>query len=213
MKKLILILSFIICFDSAKAQTWEEWFDQNDAQIKYLREQIAALQAYGKVIAKGYAIVDDGLTLIGDIKNGDFSLHKNYFSSLSSVESVVRNDYRGKQIKIWYESIKKSTTTAFSTLNFPDVFIAEDATYIRSVLSRLLKEGLFIKQEAERLLSENNYVLKDDERLQRLKELYQAMEERYVFSKHFSATVKSLMVQRARDSKNYLLMEKLYSLH
>ena len=201
-----------MCFFSTKAQTWEEWFDQDDTQIKYLREQIAALQAYGKVIVKGYAIANDGLTLIGDIKNGDFSLHKAYFSSLSSIAPVIRDDYKAKQIEIWYEAIQKKTATALSALNFPDAFIAEDASYIQTVLTRLLSEALSIKRESERLLREANYVLKDDERLKRLKELYKAMEECFVFSKHFSATVNTLAIQRAIDSKNYLLMEKLYGL-
>jgi hypothetical protein len=212
MKKLVVVIGLLLRLFSTKAQTWEEWFDQDDTQLKYLREQIAALQAYGKIIAKGYALVDDGLTLIGDIKNGDFNLHKSYFSSLLSVAPVIRNDYRGEQIGIWYESIKKNTTTAFSSLNFPDIFIAEDASYIRTVLTRLLSEALSIKIESERLLRETNYVLKDDERLKRLKELYKAMEECFVFSKHFNATVNTLAIQRARDSKNYLLMEKLHGL-
>ena len=56
-------------------------FSQKETQIEYLLTQIAGLQIYIELAQKGYAIYKDGLDLITDIKDGEFSLHRDYFGS------------------------------------------------------------------------------------------------------------------------------------
>src|SRR6266700_2397107 len=53
-------------------------------------EQIIKLQAFIVVLEKGYQVVNTGLTIIGDIKRGDLSLHTNYFNSLETVSPQVK---------------------------------------------------------------------------------------------------------------------------
>ncbi|MBO9573555.1 MAG: hypothetical protein J7497_15310, partial [Chitinophagaceae bacterium] len=85
--KIIISIIFLFGSFSGSAQTWSEWFKQKKTQIKYLTQQIAALQIYIGYARKGYEIADKGLTAIGDIKNGEFNLYRDFFSSLREVNS------------------------------------------------------------------------------------------------------------------------------
>ena len=58
-----LLICFSLCafsFQAAKAQTFAEWFQQKKTQIKYLTEQIAALEQYGNYVKQGYRIAQGG---------------------------------------------------------------------------------------------------------------------------------------------------------
>ncbi len=55
---------------------------QFGATTNEMLEQLAALQAYIKVAEKGYTIAEQGLQTIGQIKNGEFTLHSAFVSSL-----------------------------------------------------------------------------------------------------------------------------------
>src|SRR3954471_3868317 len=90
--KLLLLLSLLVISAVCHAQTWDEWFKQKKTQIRYLEEQIIALQVYKNDVEKGYRIVQGGLSAIHEIKNGDFNLHKDYFSSLKSVSTAILNN-------------------------------------------------------------------------------------------------------------------------
>jgi hypothetical protein len=76
----IMLLNFTK--SPAHSQTVKEWTDQKKTQLECLVKQIAALQSYREVAAKGYAIIHGGLTAIQNIKKGNFSMHSDYFESL-----------------------------------------------------------------------------------------------------------------------------------
>src|SRR4051812_40101385 len=92
MKLLLLFLAMLLISTVCNAQTWDEWFRQRKTQIKYLEEQIIALQVYGSYLQAGYKIVQGGLSTIHDIKNGDFNIHKDYFSSLKHVNASIMHN-------------------------------------------------------------------------------------------------------------------------
>jgi hypothetical protein len=60
--------------------------------IPALVEQLAALKELLHTTEKGYRLVGNGLKTIGDIKNGEFVLHADYFDSLSVVKPVLTDD-------------------------------------------------------------------------------------------------------------------------
>ena len=60
--------------------------------IAALTEQLAALQALAHTVEHGYQLIGSGLQTIGQITNGEFQLHREYFGSLSAVSPAVDND-------------------------------------------------------------------------------------------------------------------------
>jgi hypothetical protein len=51
------------------------FFSQKQTELKYYLQQIAALKLYAGFLEKGYSIAREGLTVIAEIKNGEFNLH------------------------------------------------------------------------------------------------------------------------------------------
>src|SRR5258705_8026730 len=90
MKKCLLVLVFIGIGILTQAQTWAEWFSQKSTQKKYLIQQIAMLQVYIGYLQKGHNIAKNGLITIGNIKNGHFTLDKDFFASLRNVNPKVK---------------------------------------------------------------------------------------------------------------------------
>ncbi len=80
MIKVALVAVLLLTNTFANGQTFGEWFRQKKTQIKYLLERIAQLQVQIELLKKGYKIVDNGLRTIHQIKDGEFNLHKDFFS-------------------------------------------------------------------------------------------------------------------------------------
>ena len=69
-------------FKFSDAQVLGGIFSQNATQQEYMIAQIGLLQTYLGYVKKGYDIAKKGLILIGDIKQGSFSVHNGVFTSL-----------------------------------------------------------------------------------------------------------------------------------
>src|SRR4051812_10045971 len=91
MKRYLLTVLLLAGVQASYSQTWQEWFRQRKTQIEYYLKQIASLKIYADYLQKGYSIAKDGTSLINDIKHGDFNLHNDYFTSLHTVSSSVKN--------------------------------------------------------------------------------------------------------------------------
>ena len=106
MKRILLLATVgLFAFHSSGAQTTDEWLNQKATQKKYLLQQIAALQVYLGYAKKGYTIVTSGVNTIRNIKNGDFNLHRDFFSRLKNVNPAIRRyakvaDIISYQVKI-----------------------------------------------------------------------------------------------------------------
>src|SRR5688572_5776828 len=87
--RVMTIVMLLLMAQSAKSQTWNEWFRQKKTQKQYLVQQIAALKVYLKYLKEGYTVVKKGMQIVGDIKEGNFNSHKDYFNSLREVNVLV----------------------------------------------------------------------------------------------------------------------------
>jgi len=90
--RIIFLTAIIMCVLAGQlsAQNWQEWFRQKKTQRKYLVQQIAALKVYLEYLKEGYAVAKKGLNLVGDIKDGNFNSHAEYFGSLKLVNPSVQ---------------------------------------------------------------------------------------------------------------------------
>src|SRR5690242_12522106 len=89
MNKIIIVIALMFSVQISNAQTFNEWLRQKKTQKQYLLQQVAALKVYLEYLKKGYKIVDKGLTIVGDIKQGKFDLDIEYLESLKNVNSAV----------------------------------------------------------------------------------------------------------------------------
>lgn len=210
MKKVMLLLMLQVCLQTVQAQTWSEWFKQKKTQIKYLTQQIIALQVYAGYLEKGYEIAQDGLTVINDIKNGDFNMHNRYFQSLKQINIGVKDEKKLSVIFKLRGLIEVECASIRKVLRSDNSFPESDIIYANKVITRL-SELADADIEHLQVLTENGGLeLKDDERWKRIEQVSNEMADKYTFIQHFGNEVKTLAVQRKREQVE---AERLKALH
>lgn len=209
MKLLFTILTVIVFYSSnhCQAQTWDEWFNQKKTQKKYLVQQIAALKVYLGYVKKGYEIVQDGLTLIGDIKEGNFSLHKDYFSSLENVSPIIRNSSKAAYAFALQHLIKNEIAYQYQNCRNDKNFTYDEIHYITVVFSNLNKECDASIEELTSLLTDHNLQMQDNQRLEEIDRICENLKDMYAFLKTFNPKI--LAMQRSKDRSGIEGLRKL----
>jgi len=209
MKKIVLVITLSMGISFCHAQTFKEWFKQKKTQIEYLLKQIAALKVYTDFLEKGYGIAKDGTSLINDIKHGDFDLHKDYFTSLKSVNPVVKGSSRVSDIIFFQTSIIRRFRKLTNYCEQSGQFTAEEINHIHSVYENLTKE---CEKQVDALLlvtTSGNLEMKDDERLRRIEMIYADMQNKYSFAQSFCNETSMLAFSRISESSEINRSRKL----
>jgi hypothetical protein len=209
MKKFLIVALFAGVSIHAKAQTFSEWFEQKKTQIEYLVNQIAALQVYTNTIEKGYSIAHEGLTIIGNIKKGDFSLHSDYFSSLNRVNPAIKSYWKIADIIQTEVDIIKSYNRQNKLLHSTAPFTSDEVKYCSSVFTSLLESGNEIIDQLIAITTDGQFQMKDDERIERIDQLHKNIKDRQRFIQSFGNEIFLLAVQRARAQNDVEVSKNL----
>ncbi|MDB4925516.1 hypothetical protein [Mucilaginibacter sp.] len=207
-KGLALLLLLVVC-TTTQAQTFAEWFSQGKTQIKYLTQQIAALEAFESSMRQGYNMLHSEWTAIGNFKNGEFGLHRSYYTSLSQVNPVVKNstDLTGIQ------SEQQSIISQFYSISNLNGLTADEQSYVSLVAQNLMNTCNSDLDELQKVLTAGQLKMSDDERIKRINQLAEAIKDKYLFTCHFTAQVKMLALQRAQENDQLQTERGLYGVH
>lgn len=208
MKKLVFFL-FVFGAQHLCAQTWNEWFAQKKTQLKYLAQQIATFQIYAGYLEKGYHIAQQGLTAINDIKNGEFSLHKNYFGSLSAVNPKVKNMAEVAEIIAMQVSVVQQFKKMVAKAKNSGQFNSGELGYFGNVYTGVVAACINDVDELIGLTTNGQLQMTDDERMKRVGVLYKDMQDKYAFTQSFANDASLLALQRQRDANEINLLKKL----
>ena len=207
-----MAISILLVGHNAQGQTFSEWFRQKATQRKYLLEQIAALKAYGMVLKKGYDISRDGLKAIGDIKDGDFNLHKGYFNSLKTVSPEVSKYPRAADIINLQQEIAAMAAKSKSTAGAGNVFTPSEISYINGVYDRLQKDCQQTLGGLEAVTTSGKLEMKDDERIERIDKLYKRTLDQYLFAKSFGQDLNLMAIQKEKETKDLQTLRRMYGI-
>lgn len=209
MKLVFTILTVIVLYSSnhCQAQTWDEWFNQKKTQKKYLIQQIAALKVYLGYVKKGYEIAQDGLTLIGDIKEGNFSLHKDYFSSLEKVSPNIVSSSKAAYAFALQSLIKKEIASQYQNCRNDENFIDDEINYLTAVYSNLNKECDASIDDLNSLLTDHDLQMQDNQRLEGIDRICENLKDMYAFLRTFNPEI--LALQRSKDRSGIEGIRKL----
>lgn len=211
MKKVIVMVLLCIASMQVFSQTWDEWVRQKKTQLKYLREQIAALMVYREFIQKGYAIARDGLHVIADIKQSDFDLHNGYFHSLQDIKPTIAGYSKVTKAFAIHANIQRQVKATHRLLSAD--LLAHTADYCKKVMllfSDDVKENM---SQLHLLITDGNYALTDDERLQRIEKICDRFADQYQFSKSFHTAVTSIVANRQTELNDGRALQKMYNLN
>jgi hypothetical protein len=209
MNKIILTLLVGICFHSADAQTWNEWFRQKKTQKKYLVQQIAALKVYLKYLKEGYDIAKKGLNVIGDIKQGKFDLDSDYLGSLRTVNSSISGSAKITSIIAYHKLLIRQLEKLEDESNDSDVLTRTEKSYVSAVYANMVRESEIALENLERILADDQLEMKDDERIKQLDKIYIETKDMYMFSRSFCNSTRVLVSQRTVDHSEIENQEQL----
>jgi hypothetical protein len=198
--KVAVIVALVVSFTTVPVhgQRLNEWVKQKKTQKAYLIQQIAALKVYLKYLKDGYKIVRKGMALVGDIKEGNFNSHKEYFASLRNVNRVVSFSPNASRI-VYLQSLTVRLVNKLQSDLETSGLAEEEIKYLKSVCDNILVVSEHHTEELETLLTDGKLVLKDDERLARLDNLHKGVLNCFTFTKTLSDDTRMLVLQREID--------------
>lgn len=182
-------------FQHVQAQSFAEWFNQKKTQIKYLTQQIAALQAYRSSLEQGYGLLKGEWNAIGNFKNGEFGLHTDYYHSLSAVNPVVKSSVDITTL----QAEQQSMISQFNAINDLSGLTAEEQSYTSSVRQNMINQCDNDLDDLQTVLTAGQLEMSDDERIKRIKQITAAIKDKYVFTCTFASQVKILAIQRKQS--------------
>ena len=201
-KTVALILCCItLCISSTKATAQD--------LIQTMTEQLAKLEVYLQETKQGYTIVKKGLNLIGDIKNGDFTLHSVFFGSLQTVNPAIKNWVKVKDIVAMQAAILIGCTNAVKQFTASRTFSQDGIIYLKTVYSNLKDLTAKDINELAGLITDGQWQMTDDERMHRIDQLYASVRDKYSFQKSFTAGVAAQSQMRTQDEANFQHFGKL----
>jgi hypothetical protein len=203
---------FMLCafsFQPAKAQSFDEWFAQGKTQVKYLIQQISALSACESSLKQGYHIVSGELSSIKNFSGSEYSLHQDYYNSLSQVNPLVKNSTDMTAI----QSEQQSIISQFNAINNLSGLSEAEQAYIQNVAQNLMSECNKDLEELQAVLTPGKLVMPDDERIKRINKVTASIKDKYVFSCSFCTKVRVLALQRINDNNSTSTLQKLYGIN
>ena len=213
MKKLLIILILVgMGFGQTEAQTFNEWFRQKKTQKRYLIKQIALLQLYLGYVKKGYEIVNYGLTTIGNIKEGDFNLHRDYFSSLKDVNPQISKSAKIADIVAHQAFILRELKKVNNFCKGNKDFTMAEVRYVNEVYSNMLSITDANITELLTIVRSGESEMKDDERLARIDVIYADSLDQYTFARAFSNETYVLGGEREKEGANLQQTRQQYGI-
>ncbi|GAB2821295.1 hypothetical protein GCM10027043_22510 [Ferruginibacter profundus] len=168
-------------------------------QVKLYLKQIGLNEVLISYLKKAMAIAKFGLTTIGDIKNGEFSLHRIFFDKLKAVNPKIKKLAKVADIVTLQVQIIKHYQSSYKQIKASQQFTNTEIKYIYSVFSRLLDDTGNNLEELYNVLAADQYQMTDDERIKRIDELYIQMQNSYVFTQHFIKETLVMAMQRMKE--------------
>lgn len=212
MKTIFLVIATVMLFQSVDAQTWDEWFKQKKTQKKYLVQQIAALRVYLDYLKKGYTVVHNGLNTIENIKNGNFNLDRDFFSSLKNVNPAIKNTAKVADIIAFQIFISRELGRVYGFCSSNKYFTPEEIRYIAQVHTNMLVYCDASISELLTIIQPGKTEMTDDERIHRIDNIYDEMNDRCAFVRAFGSDVGLVSMDREKEVREAELLKKNYDI-
>jgi hypothetical protein len=181
-------------------------------QIEQELQQLAAYEIYLKDAEKGYSIVENGIHTVGQIKNGTFSLHSAFFSSLQAINPSVKSYAEVAEIILLQISIVESFQQAIQYFKQSGGLHTDELSYIGNVYSTVVNDGLEDINALLSLTTAGSYSMNDGERLDQIDALYKDMSDKYTFTQAFIGQSNSLGLSRAMEMSDINEVGALYGI-
>ena len=208
MKKICILFIFLIAGIQAKLSA-----QSDEAQQLLLNvEKLAQFKQILSDLKKGYQIISSGYSTIKNLSQGNFNLHKTFLDALMEVSPAVRKYKKVSDIINDQILIIKEYKNAFSRFKKDNNFNPEEIDYLGKVYTNLFKQSLNNLDELTIVITANKLRMSDDERLAAIDRIYNDMQDKLMFLRHFNNNTTILAVQRAKEKNDAVTMKKIYGI-
>jgi hypothetical protein len=201
MKQLIMGGMLMVIGLAASAQFTTEMLDQ-----------IAALQAYLRVAEKGYHIVEQGLQTIGEIKNGELTLHSAFYSSLQAVSPAVANMAEVAEVIDLEASMISQFSRKLSGYRASGWLQPAEVSYIKQLYTSIVSSGVELIAALTSLTTDGDLSMTDGERMSRIQELDRDTKRQYRLVQTFTNQTDLLTVQRQQEGNDISTLKGIYGI-
>ena len=175
-------------------------------------EKLAQFKQILSDLKKGYQIISSGYSTIKNLSQGNFNLHKTFLDALMEVTPAVKKYKRIADVINDQLLIVKEYKKAFGRFKQDNNFNSEEIDYLGKVYFNLSKQSLNNIDELTTIITANKLRMSDDERLAAIDRIYNDMQDKLMFLRHFNNNTTILAVQRAREKNDAVTMKKIYGL-
>jgi hypothetical protein len=175
-------------------------------------QQLAALQAYIKVAEKGYTIAEQGLQTIEQIKNGEFSLHSAFVSSLKAVNPAVGNMAEVAEIIGLEVSTIEQFSHKLSGYKQSPWLQPTEVSFINQIYTTVVNDGLELITALTNLTTDGQLSMTDGERINRIQAMDADMQRQYRMVQAFTNQTDLLTVQRQQEGNDIETLKGIYGI-
>lgn len=203
---MIFLLVILYGFTTAKVSA-----QSDEAQQLLLNvEKLAQFKQILSDMKKGYQIISTGYSTIKNLSQGNFNLHKTFLDGLMLVSPTVKKYKRIVDIINNQIMIVKEYKNAFNRFKQDSNFNPDEIEYLGKVYGNVFKESLNDLDELTIILTDSKLRMSDDERLEAIDRIFNNMQDKLLFLRHFNNNTTILAVQRARAKNDAATMNKIY---
>ncbi|MGJ1435646.1 TerB family tellurite resistance protein [Sphingobacterium siyangense] len=207
MRKFMIILCLLVM---GMLQGKHSYGQANEiAQLLLNVEKLTQFKAILKQMKDGYKILNGGYNTVKDLSQGNFSLHKNFLDGLMEVSPTVKKYRKVSMIIEAQVALVKEYKSSFNRFKSEGSFNTKELDYIEKVYGNLLKLSLRNLDELAGVITAGQMRMSDDERLKAIDRIYEDMEEKIQFLRHFNSQTSILGLQRAKAKKDLQFSKQL----
>jgi hypothetical protein len=173
-------------------------------------QKLAEFKQILKDLKQGYEILSSGYNAIRNISEGNFDLHKTFLDGLLAVSPEVKKYTKVSDIIKMQLQIVNEYKNAFKRFKNNGHFTSEEIDYLSQTYNNLFKKSLNDLDELATVLTAGKLRMSDDERLHFIDNVFENMQDKLIFLKHFNSSTTVLAIQREKEQSDIDLMRKVY---
>ncbi|MDR3008588.1 MAG: TerB family tellurite resistance protein [Sphingobacterium sp.] len=205
MKTIYILIFFLVTF-ATKGYCQE----QEIAQLLLNVEKLTQFKRILSDMKDGYKILEGGYNTVKDISEGNFNIHKQFLDGLMQVSPTVRK-YRKVSMIIEYQiKIIKEYKTAFAQFKQANIFRTGELTTIETTYTNVINQSLRNLDELTIVISSGKLRMSDDERINAIDRIFEEMEDKLMFVRHFNKETALTVLQRQKEKTEIKNLQNLY---
>jgi len=173
-------------------------------------EKLSQFKNILKDMKAGYQIISKGYNAVRDISKGNFSLHETFLDGLMAVSPEVRRYHKIAGIIKTQGKILSEYKAAFSKFKSGGQFTTAEVDYMASIYCQLNKQSLQNLEALLMVVTAGELRMSDDERLAAIDRIFEDMQDKLLFLRHFNAQGIGISRQRTMEQKEVSSMLELF---